>query len=130
MASYVVQGAIKEALNLAASAKENTYEVTYNLACAQIEAGNLPAAIEALNAAESTFVVVDSFLNASAEICKANLVEDGASEEEINDEMAVIFVQKACVLQMMAKEEDALKIYTETLARKCVPHCIRVGLEV
>lgn len=35
--------------------------------------------------------------------------------------MAVIFVQKACVLQMMAKEEEALKIYTETLTHKCVP---------
>lgn len=60
-------------------------------------------------------------LTGHPEICRANLAEDGASEEEINDETAVIHVQKACVLQMMAKEEEALKIYTETLAHKCVP---------
>ena len=61
-----------------------------------------------------------------AEVCRANLTEEGASEEEIKDEMAVIFVQKACVLQMMAKEEEALKIYTETLTRKCVPSAVIV----
>ena len=54
LASYVAQGAVKEALSLASATKDATYEFTYNVACAQIEAGNLPAAIEALNAAEST----------------------------------------------------------------------------
>lgn len=56
VASLVAQGAATEALSLATSSKENTYELTYNVACAQIEAGNLPAALEALNAAESTLI--------------------------------------------------------------------------
>lgn len=54
LASLVAQGAVAQALSLASSGKDASYEFTYNVACAQIEAGNLPAALEALTAAEST----------------------------------------------------------------------------
>ena len=38
----------------------------------------------------------------------------------MHDELAVIRVQKAFVIQMMAKEEEALKLYTNALAHKYV----------
>lgn len=60
------------------------------------------------------------FVNIHTEICKANLTEEGLSEEEMNNEMAVLRVQKAVVLQMQAKEEEALKLYTDALGHKYV----------
>ena len=51
------------------------------------------------------------------------MAEEGLSDEEMHDELAVIRVQRAFVMQMMAKEEEALKIYTDALAHKYALYC-------
>lgn len=46
-----------------------------------------------------------------AELCSDTLIEEGLSEEEIEEELSVIRVQKAFVLQMLGRKDEALKIY-------------------
>lgn len=47
----------------------------------------------------------------ASELCSDTLVEEGLSEEEIEEELSFIRVQKAFVLQMLGRRDDALKIY-------------------
>ncbi|VDN22911.1 unnamed protein product [Gongylonema pulchrum] len=45
------------------------------------------------------------------EVCSDTLIEEGLAEEEIEEELSVIRVQKAFVLQKLGRNEDAFKIY-------------------
>lgn len=56
----------------------------------------------------------------SSELCSDTLVEEGLSEEEIEEELSVIRVQKAFVLQMLGRRDDALKIYLRVQDLKLV----------
>ncbi|VDN03184.1 unnamed protein product [Thelazia callipaeda] len=75
----------------------DTFEQMYNSACQLIEAGEYAQALRFLEKAES--------------VCSDTLVEEGLSDDEIEEELSVIRVEKAFVLQMLGKKEDALKIY-------------------
>uniref|UniRef100_A0A915Q1D7 Signal recognition particle subunit SRP72 n=1 Tax=Setaria digitata TaxID=48799 RepID=A0A915Q1D7_9BILA len=75
----------------------DTFEQLYNSACQLIESGGYDQALK--------------FLEKAERLCSNTLVEEGLSEEEIEEELSVIRVQKAFVLQMLGKKDDALKIY-------------------
>lgn len=122
-------------LQLKLAADDVTYEAAYNTACAMIDAGDLVAARKQLDLAESeprlSFCFlslscwsraltrcVPSFVCARAELCRENLVEDGLSEAEIQDEIAAILVQKAFVLQLHELDDDARALYNQVLQSK------------
>ncbi|CAG9533532.1 unnamed protein product [Cercopithifilaria johnstoni] len=75
----------------------DTFEQFYNAACQLIESGGYAQALK--------------FLEKAEKLCSDTLIEEGLSEEEIEDELSVIRVQKAFVLQMLGRRDDALKIY-------------------
>lgn len=84
--------------------REDTYELCYNSACAL--------------AGKSKFTESEKKLRLSEKICREMLEEDGSTEEEIQDELAIIKVQLAYCLQMQGKIKDAAAIYTEALKHK------------
>lgn len=51
-------------------------------------------------------------------MCKEGLEEDGASEEEIENELAVIRVQLGYCLQLQGREKEAQALYTAALKVK------------
>lgn len=62
------------------------------------------------------------------ELCSDTLVEEGLTEEEIEEELSVIRAQKAFVLQMLGRKDDALKIYLRVQDLKLVVlkyHCFK-----
>uniref|UniRef100_F1KZJ3 Signal recognition particle subunit SRP72 n=1 Tax=Ascaris suum TaxID=6253 RepID=F1KZJ3_ASCSU len=74
-----------------------TFEQFYNGACHLIEAEKYSSALKMLQKAEK--------------ICGETLTEEGLSEDDIEDELSVIRVQKAFVLQRLGRVDEALKIY-------------------
>jgi hypothetical protein len=51
-------------------------------------------------------------------MCRENLVEDGIGEEEAEDEVAAVRIQRAFVLLAMGQAEMALNICYEVLKYK------------
>lgn len=84
--------------------REHTYELCYNAACILINRGEYNAAIEKLKVAE--------------ELCKKTLEENDATEEEIEAELGVIKVQHAYVLQLLGRNDKAMKLYNHVLKSK------------
>lgn len=80
------------------------FEQMYNSACHLIEKENFQQALKVLDQAITT--------------CKETLVEDGMSEEDIDEELAIILVQKGFVLQKLGKNDEALKIYASVLDKR------------
>eukprot|EP00457_Paulinella_chromatophora_P002843 gb/GEZN01002848.1/.p1 GENE.gb/GEZN01002848.1/~~gb/GEZN01002848.1/.p1 ORF type:complete len:525 (+),score=118.27 gb/GEZN01002848.1/:646-2220(+) len=84
--------------------KELSYEATYNMACALLDMGQLTAAQESLAQAE--------------EKCLASLKKHQADEETTQDELAVLVVQMAYVLQLLRQPKEAKQMYLKALAQK------------
>jgi len=78
---------------------KDTFEFSYNSACAFIKHGDFANAQKYLELAQSS--------------CKANLTTEGFSKEDIEDEIAIIKAQTAYVLQRMDKNQMALQNYKE-----------------
>lgn len=87
-----------------ASISNSTYEIIYNKACALVATEQYAKAIGKLQDAEM--------------VCKKFLEDDGASEEEIESELAIIRAQIAYCNQRMNKTDQALKSYNEILRQK------------
>ncbi|KAH9401230.1 Signal recognition particle core component [Tyrophagus putrescentiae] len=83
---------------------ENTYEIVYNKACILIGKGQYEAAVRKLEQAE--------------ESCRKFLEEDGANEEEIEAELAIIKAQIVFCQQKLGKSELSLKNYNQILRQK------------
>lgn len=84
--------------------REDTYELTYNTACALAGRGKF-------NEAEKK-------LRSSEKMCRETLEEDGSTEDDIQDESAIIKVQLAYCLQMQGKSKEAYIIYADALKLK------------
>uniref|UniRef100_A0AC34GW05 Signal recognition particle subunit SRP72 n=1 Tax=Panagrolaimus sp. ES5 TaxID=591445 RepID=A0AC34GW05_9BILA len=80
-----------------------TFEQIYNVACHQIEIENYNEAIKLLDKA--------------LKVCQETLAEDEVPEDEIDEELATILVQKAFALQKLGRQDEALKIYGEVNAK-------------
>ncbi|XKL66531.1 hypothetical protein PGB90_009951 [Kerria lacca] len=83
---------------------ENTYEHLYNTACKL--------------AAEGLFIEAKAKLKAAEKLCRTSLEEDGLTEEEILDELAIIKTQIGYCLQKLDKEKEAQNIYNSILKQK------------
>lgn len=84
---------------------EHTYELVYNNACALSGAGN--------------FSEAEKRLKVSEKMCREFLEEDESmTEEDIENELAIIRVQLAYCLQMQGRAKEASVIYAETLKNK------------
>lgn len=100
VANLCVDGSKKELPVL----REDTYELTYNAACAL--------------AGKHQFPEAEKKLRTSEKLCREFLEEDGATEEDIMDELAIIKVQLAYCLQMQGKSKEASVIYADALKHK------------
>jgi len=74
------------------------FEQMYNVACHLIEKEEYEKALKLLDKA-----VV---------LCKKTMTENGDPEEDIDEELAIIQVQKGFVLQKLGRNDEALKIYS------------------
>ncbi|VDM57345.1 unnamed protein product [Angiostrongylus costaricensis] len=69
----------------------------YNSACQLIEAGNYELALKNLDK--------------SIALCRETLSEEGLDEEEVEDELAVLCVQRAYVLHKLGRKNEAIELY-------------------
>lgn len=100
-ANLAIQGTDKKLPDLG----ENTYELVYNSAVALSGTGK--------------FDVAEKKLKVSEKMCRDFLEEDEATtEEDIQNELAIIRVQLAYCLQMQGRTKEASVIYAETLKNK------------
>lgn len=84
---------------------ENTYELVYNSAVALSGTGK--------------YTEAEKKLKVSEKMCREFLEEDEATtEEDIQNELAIIRVQLAYCLQMQGRNKEASLIYAETLKNK------------
>ncbi|XP_022210780.1 signal recognition particle subunit SRP72 [Drosophila obscura] len=83
---------------------EDTYEQYFNSACIQSN--------------RQKFTDAERKLRTSEKLCREFLEEEGASEEEILEEVDVIRVQLAYCLQLQGKIKEASTIYAECLRHK------------
>jgi len=83
---------------------DESYELRYNCACALAAVGDFTEAQEQLITAEKQ---AEDFLK-----------EEGETEEDIEEEIGIIKVQLAYVLQMQGKEKEAQTIYNNVLKNK------------
>uniref|UniRef100_A0A8R1E4N4 Signal recognition particle subunit SRP72 n=1 Tax=Caenorhabditis japonica TaxID=281687 RepID=A0A8R1E4N4_CAEJA len=81
---------------------EDSYSQLYNRACVEIEAERLPQALASLEKALVS--------------CRQTMVDEDREEDEIEEELDSIKVQKAYVLQRMGKKAEALEIYQKVQA--------------
>ncbi|KAJ1348579.1 hypothetical protein KIN20_003911, partial [Parelaphostrongylus tenuis] len=79
------------------SANSETFEQLYNTACQLIEAGNYELALTSLDK--------------SVELCRETLNEEGLDEDEVEDELAVLYIQRAYVLHKLGRKKEAIEIY-------------------
>ncbi|KAF2365690.1 Signal recognition particle SRP72 subunit RNA-binding [Trinorchestia longiramus] len=78
-----------------------SFELWYNNACAAVAVGDITEATDRLKV--------------SLEKCKTFLEEEGASEQEIQQDQAIIKVQLGYVLQCAGKDKDAQALYSAVL---------------
>ncbi|XP_002733922.1 signal recognition particle subunit SRP72-like [Saccoglossus kowalevskii] len=84
---------------------EDTFELCYNKACFLLGQGNIKAAEKKLREAES--------------LCRQMLEDDtDITEEEIEEELSGIHVQHAYTLQLLGKNDKALKLYNQVVKSK------------
>lgn len=83
---------------------EDTYEMCFNSACSLSN--------------KNKFAEAEKKLKVSEKLCREMLEEDGATEEEILEELGVIKVQQAYCMQMQGKSKEPSLIYSECLKNK------------
>ncbi|KAK4871554.1 hypothetical protein RN001_015678 [Aquatica leii] len=86
------------------SSRSDTYELCYNWACILIEKGQYSDAEKKLKLCEK--------------LCRSSLEDDGASEEEIEIELALMRIQLAYVYQKQGKIKEAQQLYSASLKLK------------
>lgn len=100
VANLNIEGSKKELPAL----RENTYELSYNSACGL--------------AGKQKFSEAEKKLKSSEKLCRDYLEEDGATEEDIQNELGIIKVQLAYCLQMQGRSKESAQIYSEILKSK------------
>uniref|UniRef100_A0A6M2DSB5 Signal recognition particle subunit SRP72 n=1 Tax=Xenopsylla cheopis TaxID=163159 RepID=A0A6M2DSB5_XENCH len=83
---------------------EHTYELCYNVACMLV--------------GQKKYKEAEAKLVACQEQCKKMLEEDGASEEDILEELAILKVQQAYCQQQQDRIAEATVLYNEALKHK------------
>lgn len=84
--------------------RSDTYELCYNWACILIAKGRYAEAEKKLKQCEK--------------LCRGSLEEDGASEDEIEIELALLKIQLAYIYQKQGQMKEAYQMYTAALKLK------------
>jgi signal recognition particle subunit SRP72 len=84
--------------------RDETFELSYNAACALISQGNYKEA--------------EGKLRQALDLCRKALEEDDVPDDEIEAELGIIRVQLGYVLHKMGKIDPALKLYNQVLKLK------------
>lgn len=84
--------------------------MTYNAACRLLSQKNRDD--------RAVLIEAEKKLRAAEKLCKEGLEEDGASEEEIENELGIIRVQLGYCLQLQGREKEAQALYTTVLKAK------------
>lgn len=106
VANLAIVGSAKDTnTTTAGSLRDDTYELCYNNACAL--------------AGERRYADAERQLRHSERLARDFLAEDGATEVDIADEVAIIRVQLAYCLQQQGRLKDAAAIYADVLRTKC-----------
>ncbi|XP_050082270.1 signal recognition particle subunit SRP72 [Anopheles aquasalis] len=100
----IVGDATSETAHSVANLPEDTYELVYNAACAL--------------AGRQQYGEAERKLRSSEKMCRESLEEDGATEEDIIDEITIIKVQLAYCLQMQGRVKEASALYADALRHK------------
>ncbi|KAJ1525695.1 hypothetical protein ONE63_008906 [Megalurothrips usitatus] len=100
IANLYIEGSDKDLPAL----RETTYELVYNTACQLI--------------GRMQYVEAEKKLRQAEKMCREMLEEDGASEEDVEEEVAIIRVQLAYCLHLQGREKEAQGIYTAALKGK------------
>ncbi|XP_015121860.1 signal recognition particle subunit SRP72 [Diachasma alloeum] len=90
--------------------RDHTYELTYNAACRLVAKG--------VQGDRSNLIEAEKKLRLAENMCKEALEEDGATEEEIEDELGIIRVQLGYCLQLQGREKEAQALYSNALKAK------------
>jgi signal recognition particle subunit SRP72 len=85
-------------------AKGDTFELDYNVGCVLVGKGQ--------------FAEAESILLDAEKECVQTLEEDGVPEEEIEDEVSIIRVQRGYCAQKLGRTKEAMHIYTKSLKVK------------
>ncbi|KAK3582757.1 hypothetical protein CHS0354_015281 [Potamilus streckersoni] len=85
--------------------RENSYELCYNHSCFLVGKGNFKGAEEKLKKAEA--------------LCKSSFADDpDVTEEEVEEELAIMRVQLAYVLQKQGRIQEATQLYNQVQKTK------------
>jgi len=107
-AAYISAGSFQEAQRLLNENKQlmkESHEFAYNAATSALHQNDIETALQ--------------YLRDSERICKELLTEEGFSDAEISDELAVIKTQRAFLLQIQGKDlEEAQRLYQEIIHSK------------
>lgn len=79
----------------------HTFEQCFNTACCLLNSGCGQEATDMLVQAE--------------ELCRQSLLEEGYAEEEIEEELGVVRVQRGYALQIQGRSKEALELYSAVL---------------
>jgi len=88
----------------APTTRDETFELSYNAACALIAQGNYKEA--------------EGKLRQALDLCRKALEEDDVPDDEIETELGIIRVQLGFVVHKMGKIDPALKLYNQVLKLK------------
>lgn len=89
--------------------REHSYELAYNAAY-RLLAGNKDD--------RAILIEAEKKLRTAEKMCREGLEEDGASDDEIENELGVIRVQLGYCLQLQGREKEAQALYTAALKAK------------
>eukprot|EP00899_Mesostigma_viride_P008537 jgi/Mesvir1/17685/Mv07865-RA.1 len=107
LAAYVAGGRSHEVPAVMQAMKaqpSDSFEMAFNAACAAIERGELASA--------------EAMLLAGQRVGREALIEDDATEEEVESELAALVVQLHYVRQLMGRSTEALAGYVDILKAK------------
>ncbi|XP_046625088.1 signal recognition particle subunit SRP72 [Neodiprion virginianus] len=93
------------------SLRESTYELTYNAAHRLVAQGT-----NGTN--KAVLVEAEKKLRTAEKMCREALEEDGATEEDIEDEIGIIKVQLGYCLHLQGREKEAQELYLAALKAK------------
>lgn len=81
-----------------------TMEQCFNMACCLLNSGRVQEALQMLTQAE--------------ELCRRSLLEEGYTEEEVEEEVGVVKVQLGYAHQILGRSKEALELYNSVLKLK------------
>jgi len=104
LGAVIAQLTNTELQNEMGNLRSDTYELCYNWSCLLI--------------AQEQYIEAEKKLRLCEKLCRETLEEDGATEDEIDIELALMRIQLAYVYQKQGRVKEAQQLYTSALKLK------------